>query len=839
MTRTLSHGAQSEASDPASTLVSSRASDAALASTDASRGLSGAPKSPGKLPAGDFGVSVQPQNPATEHTKNVDIKQVVASRRTAPIITSRKPSFPRFSLLAGLSAALSLGACSMSSGEAPPLERRGPGRVVDSLIACQNDGDCQAGEACGDGVCQMRRCGAGSYTSRPPLGKSGYAYTDRTFLTAKPNSILALQPAAPGSLGKEFESKGVIDVAGGNVTGRRPEAVVYVSTSSTKVHVLRPEGETSVIEIGWQGNRIATGDTNDDGVDEILVASKGKQYAICDAINGTCTQRTFDLDIDDVAIGDVDDDGFGELVFLSKNTLTFVNTNADETGEPTSQRQALVGAGFVEGDVEAIAVGDLDGGGAEIIALKNAWFGDKLIVYGQGLGGGITEKRVLEIPDAGLDVAFAKVANAGRIGLLLSGETRVYSLQANKLVLQGQVPLPFLRDVAPRRLAAVDLAGRSAAVRLREVNPVLMPGPAVPIAVMTLPPYSATHSSGPSSVTLGTNEEFGTTEQVGESQTRSVSLTASIGIGIGCKGSGSGGVSAAPASGTAGGPAGTPSGSPPAAAATCLGPSLRAYVTQSTSRSLSRSKSATLSTSIGSSYSLTAEPQADGYDSGGVVLAGVCFHRYDYELDDPAHVLDGEPIDLSFSVPVGGETTLWSARRYNALADALPEANLPKINIPYRLGSISSYPDSPATLDGEKIARADNVFPNAPILHTSDVGAVSFSLTSSESTTNTEASSFSYGSAIGGEIGASIALVNVSVQGTVDTNRGLEQSYSVMVGKSTQFSGHISPMRDDPSTAGNEAEIYAYSFQPVVYRHHFKTEGKDGAFYVLTYAVPR
>jgi hypothetical protein len=242
---------------------------------------------------------------------------------------------------------------------------------------------------------------------------------------------------------------------------------------------------------------------------------------------------------------------------------------------------------------------------------------------------------------------------------------------------------------------------------------------------------------------------------------------------------------------------------------------------------------------VGSSYTITAEPQLDGYNSGGVALAGGCYHQYDYAVDDPAGMGDANASRVvSTFVPVGGESTFMSVRRYNALVDALGDPHLPKVSLSYKLGNVASYPSDPVTLDGDPIADADNVFPHPPVEHTSDVATVSFSLTTSTNDTNTDASSYTNSSSKMTSKGLSISVLNFSSQDTNDTSWGLDQSYSVTVGSSASFSGQVAPVRDDPTTPGNESTLYGYTFQPFVYRHHYSgKDGQNSAYYVLTYAT--
>ena len=708
-----------------------------------------------------------------------------------------RPSVPRpVALGFAFVSALVFGIVGCSSDNAPGLSTDGPGsKVVAGIIACKADADCKSGESCGEGFCQMKRCADPSYNSVPPFGTYGYAAVDRAFVASSDNTTLQVFSAHGNA---DISTKQPpLDLAGGNLTGSRPESLAVITSDSTSVSIVAADGTTKDIALGWQGKAVATGDVDGDGIDEVVVLGEGTQYAICRATRGECEQKTLAAPADDVAVGDVDGDGLGEVLFIGNNMLTVVNVNPDVTGEKETISQP------VSPDLVHITAGDLDGDGvAEIIGTEaNTVFSDKLYVF--RLGKSLVQQAAVDLTNTvgndALDVAFARQDDKPLVAVLSNEYTlQLFSFANATLTDIGRVPVS---SGNARRITASDVNGRSAVVRLKGPA-ALQVGPPVPIAVLTAPPYSAAHSAGPSSATLGTSDETSDGTSAGSSKTTSISLMLGVGVT-------------------------TPIGS------------LHGFFTSSWSQTASHSKAVSTSLSIGKSYTITADPQADGFNSGGVVLAGGCFHRYDYAVEDPAKLLsDGGSTDVSSYVPVGGETTLWSTNRYNALVDAIGGNKLPKVTIGSKLGSVASYPSKPTTLDGKPIPKADNVFSKAPLTRSSDVGTVSFSLTASENTTNTDASSFSYGQSISGQVGATIAFINPSVQITKDDNWGLDESYSVTVGTSTSFSGQISPVHDDPSTPANESSVYGYSFQPVVYREHFKdATGKDGAFYVLTYTA--
>lgn len=179
-------------------------------------------------------------------------------------------------------------------------------------------------------------------------------------------------------------------------------------------------------------------------------------------------------------------------------------------------------------------------------------------------------------------------------------------------------------------------------------------------------------------------------------------------------------------------------------------------------------------------------------------------------------------------VPVGGQTSVWSTRRYNAMAAALK--TMPKIDVPHQLGAVETYPTEPKTLDGKPIPADDMLFAKPPTFRTSDVASVNFELTNSEYQLREQ--HIYDGATLGAEIGA----FGVTVSGEVGMQIG--KGYQVGVGREATFSGTVPAVRNDPATPEDEYGLYGYSFTPLVYRHRYMDDQRQGsAFYVLTYAV--
>lgn len=690
--------------------------------------------------------------------------------------------------------------CSSDVGNPSDVADRPGSKVIAGIIACKTDADCHSGEACGgEGYCQMKRCG-GTYASRPPLGTNGYAFLDRAFVAAGDEAVLRiLSPYATGAASRVAVGQPPLDVAGGNFTGEKREGIAAIVDNGVSTIVALASGGTVDLPVGFPAKRVAAGDVTGDGIDEVLVLGDTK-YAVCDVLEATCTEHPLRGDAVDLAVGDVNADGIGELLLLGKNTLVVVEATTGKMASSQPMQKELV----------SLAAGDLDGDGkAEIFGVERGgtFSEDTLHVYqlGQNLVSMGELALGYTVSNTALDVAFTKQDDKPRIGVLATTTKLIVAEIAGGAVMK----VSEAATSGAKRLASADVVGRSVAVRLKDSTPHLEIGPPVPIAVLTLPPYSATYSQGPSSATLGTTDESSTSETSGSSKTVSLSL---------------------------GGGIGTPTHNPISGALSAVGlpASFSLFLSRTWSQTASRTVSKNITLSVGNSYTVTAEPQIDGYNSGAVVIAGGCYHRFDYAVEDADDILAIGTDTLQTFVPVGGETSLWSTRRYNALVDAIGDGRLPKVNIPMKLGTVSSYPAEPTTLEGTPIASEDLVFPDPLVTRSSDIGSVAFNMTVNESTTNTDATAFNYSKShtISGNIGV------ISGQVTQDVNWGLDQSYSVTLGTSATFSGQIGPVRDDPSTPANEATVHGYSFNPVVYRQHFTSgEDKEGAYYVMTYTA--
>jgi hypothetical protein len=323
------------------------------------------------------------------------------------------------------------------------------------------------------------------------------------------------------------------------------------------------------------------------------------------------------------------------------------------------------------------------------------------------------------------------------------------------------------------------------------VGPELIAGKAVPVAALMFPPYPAKVAVG----ALSANITMGDTETIDESMSDTVSLGVGLGLSFGVEAFG-----------------------------------FKAKVGTYFNKDFSHTKIVTKSYVTGARYWILAQPDLHGTSYAPVILSCGCYHRYRYELDDPANLLGGSGQTVDVMVPVGGQTQLWSSKRYNAMAKAT--GLLPEILVPNRVGDTGSYPTTVQTLDGYAVAPDDMLFPETPIYQVSDVGFVSYWLQSGETIVNEVAEKTTLG--VTGSFGGGIAEVNA------DVNVGVAQGYSLAVGLSSLWAGGVPPIPDDPSTPEDEYEVHRYNFQPFVYRQHYTDAyGQEAGYYVMNFTVDK
>lgn len=690
-------------------------------------------------------------------------------------------------------AGLALVGCASAPEGVPTLDRPGLRALSSDDPSCGSDADCPPGEQCAAGVCQIQRCGAGSYASTSPLKKRSFVAVDRELVVAAGRSVIGYEPSS-GSFARLSEpgidaGGTVIDTVGGSFDGKGAEAVAVAIASATSVAVFA-NGSRTDVPVGFVPVAIASGDVEGDGIDELVALAADGALAVCNVAKRTCTQRSTGVTGVDLAMGDVDGDGHDEPVVLGKRgSSEGVIVVID--GDGTSDVELDTGHA-----AQRIAVGNVDGAGApEVVTLSDGGylgFGtDTLRVYRQE-GGGLKLAGESGLGSNAADVAVGDLDGDDRVDLLvLRDDGRVEVFDPSDPAHPTSTFAARLDASGPTRLALVDLDGDSPTATL-EGDAQLVPGPVVPIAVLVYPPYSRQKSDGTGQVILGSSESKG------ETQASTVTLNVGAAIGFEAK---------------------FPIG-------------IKTSVTASVDLAMASTTSKGRTVTVGERFSVDAKPETEGPDSAVTVLACACYHAYTYAVDDPKGRL-GERVTgkkMSLFVPVGGQTALWSLKRYNVVAKKL--GGLPEISVPYAVGDPSSYPKVPTTLAGAAIPAKDMLFTTPKAYRTSDVARVMWNLSLAETEGRTEART------IGVRVRGQVEAGPVEIEGSIGRSTG--EAYTISAGSEASFGGGVPPVRNDPRTPEDESELFGYGFSPIVYREHYETvNGNQGGYYVVTYTVAK
>jgi len=664
------------------------------------------------------------------------------------------------------------------------------GPAVGDDIACSADTDCATGEVCMQGLCQMQRC-VETVPTTPPLGTHRYIALDREVAIVGDNAYVDAFESADGVYMNTWQPSGkIIDVAGGDLDGTRPHRIVVAIEGSNKVKI-ETGGNVQSFELGLTPIAIDAADVDNDGMDELVALSKSGALAVCNVDKGSCAQANIDgVEGKDVAAADVDADGFAEVVALvkgDKDTIVVWNVDAVQTNQDDSM------AWTVNFGVKAITAGDLQyDGSSEIVLLEDKGYfdvpNDWIHIFSVGAEQIIGSE---DVNGHSIDVAAGDRNGDGKaeIAVLRSEDKFEIFKSPDPGVIEsvGVHDIPF--GGSQNRIAMLDWNGDSPAGKLLE-GPKRVPGEVIPAAVMILPPYSL-FSNGHGSVYVGNKEA-----EV-ESTTTSVGLSVGLSIGYG--------------------------------ADVGIGPvKVSASLTASISKSLSLSYSVTKFTDVVQGYALTSDPATYGNDYAGVVLSCGCFDQYIYDLEDPAGKLGDNGTNIHVLVPTGGESQLWTTKRYNALARAL--GTLPIIDVPYRIGDVKSYPQQIESLTGAAIPSEDMVFNFRPKVVAAEAGTTNWAMTTGGNETNTVATNTSVG------IASSIGAFGVTVGGNISWSWG--ESYSLTIAKETTFAGGVPPLPDKTQTPEDEYLLYRYGFTPYVYREHYQTnDAQDAGYYVVSYSV--
>ena len=701
----------------------------------------------------------------------------------------------------------------------------GPGTAAWAAedITCASHTDCNTGESCLNKVCQPAQCEGGLAASQAPIGSSYTFFSDNEIGVADRGSYQGgywIDTYSPYATTTDYESSTelsttqLVDISGGRFTKGQKDAQYVVAIEGRSSIGFAPDlssdaEDTNWLSLGFQPKALDAGDTDADGLEEVVIISGDGKISTCNIDSGSCDVWTFtdddDLTLIDVAAGDVDGDAVEELVILidvgSSQLIYVLNQDHEGKDQPESYQEHV-------DNVIRLDVGDLDGDRVEeIIALRDVnsiplWGeSDYIDVYnvvdstsGDDVSGELMMLATMETADlenledievADTDAdAFAEiyvVDNGGRIASFDLEGTNLYERFNKELSVTSE----------PFRLALSDTDGDSPQATLVDDEPTLAKGAPVPSAMILMPPYDADHSASPSS------SFYGSSESVVESFTDTVSLGMSVDMGVEAEFLDLFGVS--------------------------VSGSVGWRVRQTFGEGYRRS--------VGERFGMSADPDMYGPYHGAVVLYWGCFDTYTYEISDPNGLASGMDSEyFVLTVPVGGSTSVWSLARYNAMAEAL--GTLPVLEVPYAVGDVDAYPTQPERIDGTAIPEDDMVFKDLRWYTAPDVGSISYrSQVSTDNTTST-----SWDTSIGSSVGVKAAGMKVGM----GAEYGWGEGYSIRLGESAMFSGKVAAVPDNPSTPEDEYNMYSFRFAPVVYRHWYTNpEGDDAALYVMTYAAER
>ncbi len=689
---------------------------------------------------------------------------------------------------------------------------------ADDDITCSTNADCFAGEACLNDVCQPSQCEGGLASSTAPMGETFTFFSDDELGVADASSYEGafwIDTYSPDGTSPDYDGSTnvsntkLVDLSGGRFTKDQTAEFVLAIEGRSSIG-FADSGDTDWVSVSFQPAAIDAGDTDGDGLDEVVVVSEDGELKTCHMEAGACDRWTFntesdDLTIIDVAAGDVDGDAVAEVAMLievGRDQIIYV-LNQDHEGkdQPPAYQTAVE-------DMIRLDLGDLDGDrSAEIVGLKNInnipmWGEeDALTVFNVAAAAtndltepgtltvlteftttGLEDLQDLELSDTDAD-AFAEIFAIDQTGLVAS-----YDMDSATLYERYNRRLSANSD--PHRVALADTDGDSPSATLMD-GPTLAKGAPIPAAMILMPPYDIDNSASASS------SFYGSFENTSEFFADTISLGMRVDVGVKAE----------------------------------FLDMFGANFSQNVGWRVSQSLGEGYRISVGERFGMSANPEMYGPYHGAVVLYWGCFDTYTYEVNDPedqAGTMDGETFVLS--VPVGGSTSVWSLARYNALAEAV--GSLPVLEVPYAVGDVDDYPSYPERIDGSPIPDEDLVFSEIRWYTAPDVGSISYRRSLSEESSYRESWDTSMGSS------ASVNAAGVTMGMGIDYGWG--QMYMLRMGSGAIFSGRVTAVPDNPNTPEDEYEMYTFRFAPAVYRHWYtNANGDDAALYVMTYAAER
>ncbi|MBW2528152.1 MAG: hypothetical protein JRI23_28495 [Deltaproteobacteria bacterium] len=458
-------------------------------------------------------------------------------------------------------------------------------------ITCVTDDHCATGEFCGEnGVCQMLRCD-GSYDSLAPMGLNHYFGVDAELAIISDASYVDGFEAADGSYMSSWNiaDARIVDVAGGDMTGFRPQSIAVATESSDEIIVRGGETQTT-LSVGIWPRAIAAGDTDADGLDELVAFSDDGTISLCDVETESCQVAMIEgAEGKDVAVADVDGDGYHEPIFLFENSdsteLVVWNVDAELTGQDEAY-----GWVFPFG-IKSIAAADVDGDlVAEVLCLEDGgWFGlasDKIHVFSPAREELVAEKSISKHAS---DLAAGDRDSDGRAEVAVLRSDQKFEILVTDEA--GQLDSIGTWDVTvgeeAQRVSMLDWDGDSASARATS-GPALVSGREVPTMVMLFPPYPRGAANAPLNASVG----MGNSESSSESFSDTVSLSVGMAVSFGAD----------------------------------FGSIAKAKVGAFFNYDVSVTQTVSQQMSIGARYSAMAAPDVHGTDYAAVMLSCGCYH---------------------------------------------------------------------------------------------------------------------------------------------------------------------------------------------------------------------
>jgi len=702
----------------------------------------------------------------------------------------------------------------------------------------------------------MRRCASGPYETTAPLGPEHYFLNEREIVTDRHgSSIVAYEGDGKATSARHLESLGVpaypfrppgkiVDIAGGRVLPELFGRSVAALAGNTRVYV---QGLSEGIEVGFQPIAIATGDVDHDSYDEVIALSAGRRYAVCHVDERVCVGHELERGFSglDLASADIEGDHTDEVVFLVKrfNSTRIVVWNPDfekhgqdeySIHEP-ERDYYRVAAGDLDGDNKSEVIGIANGGTTDWNDFRRPSWSSSGIEYVADRMDILSVAPKFEPPrnsmrlnptsaedDRGEATRHANLDSTTGTRLLGSQTTNPDSIDivaadlnmdgaAEVLVLHEDGRYSAYTSIALGRLsrtsqgtlansakatsiAVVDVDGDSPRGSLIDPLGELVAGDMVPVMQVHWPPYSRTYSEAVPYVYVGHTQGTGRheTEVVGMYAATEIGVNTSVPIPFGTLG---------------------------LDATSRMRSEIRTYHRQSYDQY------------VGNRLVMTPNIQAHGPDYSVIVVANACYHVYRYRLYDPQGRLGPELGDeMAIAMPVGGQTTSWSSKRYNAMAEALG-GDLPLLDGTFEIGNLSSYPTTPKRPDGSPILPSQWVFDQTPNFNASDAARNGWWLSSREYEVREE------------QRWLDVNLRGIAKLGFVRWNaergNGAGGATGVSMSQEVVFGGAIPPISDDPSTPEDEYRVHNYTFKPLVYREFYGEEegGSQSSYYVLTFTI--